>query len=183
MLRHILLAALLIFSSVGHANPSQEEGGIIPTGDNRPIPWPWSAAQPFPWDDIQGLWRVEQDDYVSYFAFKVVKEKTSGGRQLMVRQIDGETRRVLAEGVGFEREKIILAQMTSCGGSTYRLKLTSFNLENSPQPPGLGNLYKNSVMVLSLGSLEARTTSEMIHLQLSKVSSRFRFSHETCVSH
>ncbi|WP_413576237.1 hypothetical protein ACLVWU_17795 [Bdellovibrio sp. HCB290] len=183
MLRHILLAALLIFSSVGYAHTSDDEGGIMPSGDNRPIPWPWSAAQPFPWDDIQGLWRVEQDDYVSYFAFKVVKEKTGGGRQLFVRQIDGETRRVLAEGVGFETGKVILAQMTSCGGTTYRLTLTSFDLEKSPQPPGLGNLYKNSVMVLSLGSLEARSTSEMINLQLFKVSSRFRFSQETCVSH
>ncbi|WP_413582899.1 hypothetical protein [Bdellovibrio sp. HCB288] len=182
MLRHILLAALLIFSSVGHAYPSNDEGTIMPSGDNRPIPWPWSSAQPFPWDDIQGLWRIEQDDYVSYFAFKVVKEKTSGGRQLLVRQIDGETRRVLAEGVGFETGKNILAQMTSCGGTVYRLRLTSFSLENSPQPPVSGNLYKNSVMVLSVGSLEAKTTSEMVNLQLSKVSSRFRFSQETCVS-
>jgi hypothetical protein len=184
MLRHILLAALLIFSSVGHAQvlSSDEEGSIMPTGDNRPVPWPWSQAQPFPWEDISGLWKVEQDDYVSYFAFKVVKQ-ASGGRQLLVRQIDGETRRVLATGVGFERDQIILAQMTSCGGTTYRLKLTSFKREDSPQPPVMGNLYTGSVMVLSIGDLAARTTNDMVHLQLTKVSSRFKFTQETCISH
>ncbi|WP_413292274.1 hypothetical protein ACLSU7_12790 [Bdellovibrio sp. HCB185ZH] len=190
MLRHIFLAALLIFSSVSHAQASSyhahawdyDEGSIMPSGDNRPVPWPWTLAQPFPWDDIQGLWKVEQDNYVSYFAFKVVKQ-ASGGRQLLVRQIDGETRRVLAEGPGFERDNIVFAQMTSCGGATYRLKLTSFKREDSPQPPVMGNLYTGSVMVLSMSDLGDKSAYYIAHLQLTKVSSRFRFTQDTCLSH
>ncbi|WP_413559036.1 hypothetical protein [Bdellovibrio sp. HCB209] len=184
MLRHILLATLLFVSSMAHAHVPgfQEDGNIMPSGDNRPVPWPWSLAQPFPWDDIQGLWKVEQDNYVSYFAFKSVRQ-ASGGRQLLVRQIDGETRRVLAEGVGFESGKVILAQMTSCGGTTYNLKVTSFKREDSPQAPVMGNLYTGSVMVLSIGDLNARSISDMVHLQLTKVASRIKFTENSCLNH
>ncbi|MBO9666769.1 MAG: hypothetical protein J7501_08125 [Bdellovibrio sp.] len=183
MLRHILLAALLVFSSFAYAGKrvSASDESIMPTNDDRWTTWPWSLAQPFPWEDIQGLWKVETGDYVSYFAFKVVKQKTSGGRQLEVKQIDGTTRKVLATGPGFETGQMVLAQMTSCGGSTYRVRLTSFKPENSPQPPLMSNLYKGSVMVLSIGNLDA-PADEMVDLQITKVSSRFRFNQESCSS-
>jgi hypothetical protein len=184
MLRHILLATILAFSSLSYAGmtPNDEQGPVLPTSDDHWTTWPWSLAQPFPWEDIQGLWKVETGDYVSYFAFKVVKQKASGGRLLQVKQIDGNTRKVLAEGPGFETGQMVLAQMTSCGGGTYSVKLTSFKREDSPQPPLMSNLYKSSVMVLSIGDLDSRSTDDMSHFQITKVSSRFRFNQESCVS-
>ncbi len=103
MLRSILLAALILSSltfSLGafaHQSSGDDEQ-IIPISDNRPVPWPWSMAQPFPWTDIQGVWKVQQDDYTSYFSLKVVRQKATGLRQLQVKQYDGATCRVLATG-------------------------------------------------------------------------------------
>lgn len=175
MLSRILIAALVTFSTLTYsgvalANTGDEEH-IMPASDDRWVPWPFHLAQPFPWQDIQGLWKVEQGDYISYFALKVVRQKSTGIRQLQVKQFDGETCRVLANGVGIERNQKVLAQMTSRGGITYRVQLTAFNQKDSPMPPLRGNLPVDEVMVLSIGALEPRGPEEMVHMQIMKVSS------------
>jgi hypothetical protein len=171
MLRHILLAALIAFSSsAAHADVlSDSEEHIMPAGD-RWTPWPWSMAQPFPWNDIRGMWKVQQDDYISYFALKVVRPRATGMRQLQVKQIDGQTCKVIATGVGIEKGSRVLAQMTSKSGVTYRVHLTSFDQKDSPQEPLKGTENPNKVMVLSIGDLDQKGLDHMAHMQILKVS-------------
>ncbi|WII72660.1 hypothetical protein QJS83_02100 [Bdellovibrio sp. 22V] len=173
MLRSILLATLMILSSLtlptsAYAQPDEEH--VMPASDDRWVPWPWTLAQPFPWGDIQGLWKVEQGDFVSYFALKVVRQKSTGIRQLQVKQFDGDTCRVLATGVGIERNQKVLAQMTSKGGTTYRVELTAFSEKDSPIPPLKSNVPVHAVMVLSMGALDNHKIDDMVHMQIMKIS-------------
>lgn len=176
MLHRFLLAALVLssfaFSTVSHAQTSEEDNEhIVPASDNRPVPWPWAMAQPFPWTDIQGLWKVEQGDFTSYFALKVVRQKSTGVRQLQVKQFDGDTCKVISTGVGIERNQRVLAQMTSRAGTTYRVQLTAFNEKDVSVTPVKGTIPTQGVMVLSLGQFENnKGPVEMVHMQIMKIS-------------
>ncbi|MDG0815105.1 hypothetical protein [Bdellovibrio svalbardensis] len=183
MLRHILLATLIAFSGLtAHAVTSsylQDEEQIMPAGDRwTPFPWNFKNAQPFPWSDIQGTWKVEQDSFISYFSFKVIQQK-NGVRQLKVKQYDGESCRLLATGVGIEKGQLVYAQMTSKSGKIYRVSLTAFKRSDSPQPPLQGNVYTESVMVLSIGELNQVSVEDMMHTQILKVSSQL--DQKSCV--
>lgn len=175
MLRNVLIALLTISLGLpalayGPQNCEYTDEHVMPASDDRWVPWPWTLARPFPWSDIQGLWKVEQNEFVSYFAFKVVREKATGIRQLQVTQYDGETCRVISTGVGIERNLKVLAQMTSRAGTTYRVQLTSFDEKDSPIPPLRSNIPVPSVMVLSMGTLDAQGLDGMYHMQIGKIS-------------
>ena len=170
-----LLATLLVFSAIATSAFAQEHGAVGRINDEVVMPaaddwthWPWSLAQPFPWSYLQGTWKVEKDDYVSYFVFKVV-QLTSGVKQVQVRQIDGVTCKVIATGVGLEKGSLVYAQMTSRSGKVYRLNLTAFKRSDSPQPPLKGNVYTGAVMVLSMGELD-NDLDDMVHMQIVKIS-------------
>lgn len=139
------------------------------SGGDSWVPWPFGFEVPFPWSDIQGTWRVQQGGYVTYFSFKVVREKTSKGRQLVVRQMDSDQNcKFVATGVGYESEKIIRAQMSGKSG-TYRLTLRAFKMDDEnylPLPDE--KFHMDETMVLSITNLD--WTGESIHLPLSKVS-------------
>lgn len=172
MLRRILLSTLIVLSSLmmtGRAFAVIEEN-VMPASDDRWVPWPFHLAQPFPWQAIQGLWKVEQGDFTSYFALKVVREKATGLRQLQVKQYDGDSCRIIATGVGLERNQRVLAQMTVRGGDTYRFQLTAFNEKDSPLPPLRGSIPTQGVMLLSMGPLNDNAPADMIHLQIMKIS-------------
>ncbi len=181
MFSKFLMAAVLTLSSLTYSLTAfaKDEEHIMPASDDRWVPWPFHLAQPFPWQDIQGLWKVQQGEYTSYFALRVVRQKATGIRQLQVKQFDGETCRVLANGVGIERNQKVLAQMTSKGGTTYRVQLTAFDQKDSPLPPLRGNLPMEEVMVLSIGALEPRGTEEMVHMQIMKISAAL--TQKTCL--
>ena len=173
MFRKFLLATLMAVSFVSvtalAAAPGIEEH-VMPASDDRWVPWPFHLAQPFPWQDIQGMWKVEQGEFTSYFSLKVVREKSTGVRQLQVKQYDGDNCRIIATGVALERNQKVLAQMTVKGGDTYRFQLTAFSEKDSPLPPLKGNLATQGVLVLSMGPLNDQQPLEMIHLQIAKIS-------------
>lgn len=178
MLRKLFFSSLLAVSVVVSvaaqattlAAQQAEDEHIMPVSDDRWVPWPMHLAQPFPWNDIQGLWKAEQGEYSSYFALKIVRQKSTGHRQLQVKQFDGDTCRVLATGVGLERNEKVFAQMTSKGGVTYRVQLTAFNKKDAPLPPLRGLIPTDSVMLLSIGTLEPKAETDMFHMQIMKVS-------------
>ena len=181
MLSKILIATLVTLSGLTFSATAfaKDEEHIMPASDDRWVPWPMHLAQPFPWQDIQGLWKAQQGDFTSYFALKVVRQKSTGVRQLQVKQFDGETCRVIATGVGIERNKKDLSQMTSKGGTTFRVQLTAFDQKDSPLPPLRGNLPTEAVMLLSFGALEQRGTEELIHMQIMKISATL--TQKTCM--
>lgn len=164
----ILLFVFTSFSSFAKACDVQSEV-IMPASDDRWVPWPWALALPFPWGDIQGIWRAEDGDFVSYFAFKVVKERTTGIKQLQVKQYDADYCKVIAKGVGIERNGKVFAQMTSRGGIVYRVQLTSFDEKDAPIPPLTSGVTSRSVMVLSMGTIEVQGIESMVHMQITKM--------------
>ena len=171
MLRHFISAALIVTclcSTSGALVRGPDHGDIREINDNRPVIWPWSLATQFPWRDIQGMWKVEQDGFVSYFAMKVVNVKSAAERQLVVRQIDGYSCKIIATGVGYERKQTVKAQMTDDEGHTYRVSLTAFKAEDAAEPPKKGRVQTASVMVLSLGAFGAPAADNQ-HWQITKV--------------
>lgn len=180
MFKELVLTTLFVIFglSAGVAQAGQisdryldiQDEHVMPTVDDRWVPWPFHLAQPFPWQSIQGIWRVESGDYVSYFAFKVVNRKTGNVRQLQVKQYDGETCRVIATGVGLERSQKVFAQMTSRAGMTYRVQLTALSKADSPVQPVEGIVPLEEVMVLSMGNLENPVQQSMHHMQIVKIS-------------
>lgn len=182
----ILLATLLVFASLtasAYSQQSQIEERVMPakpTSDDRWTHWPWSSRQPFPWSDLQGTWKVEKDDYVSYFIFRVVQVK-AGVKQVQIRQIDGISCRVIASGVGLEKGSLVYAQMTSRAGKVYRLNLSAFKrTDDLPQVPLQGNVYTDDVMVLSMGEFSNDDLEDMVHMQIVKVS--MNLNKEACFS-
>lgn len=157
---------------------THEENHIMPNFGDRWVPWPWALALPFPWSDIQGLWKAEDGDFVSYFAFKVVCQNADCDCedprsicQLKVKQYDATTCKTLAMGVGIENTHKVLAQMTSKSGLIYRVHLTAFSETDSPLPPLKSDVPFHGVMVLSMGALDAQGPDEMVHMQIKKISS------------
>lgn len=178
-----LLMVLVILGSFLAANISQaaeqaqchsgtDESQIIRGGDSDYTPWPSSIIRPFPWDDVQGIWKVEDrvTGDIWYFALKRLKMTPSCQRPLQVRQIEGESCKVIATGVGFDRNKVIRAQMTDKDGKTFRLAFTAFNEEDAPIVPVEGKIHVDSVVVLSIANVDSPLYSDVRHLQIVKVS-------------
>jgi hypothetical protein len=173
MLRKFFLIALICFQSLyvfARVETPSENYTSMPLADDRWVPWPWTLARPFPWADIKGLWKAESSTMVTYFAFKVVREKTTGIKQLYVKQFDGDTCQTIASGVGIERNQKVLAQMTSKSGMVYRVQLTAFDEKDSPRPPMKSNVPVQNVMVLSMNTLDEQGLDFVMHMQIGKVS-------------
>jgi hypothetical protein len=158
------LVAFMAKASLG-PSPSNPRNQIVIF--DRPVPWPWGFEMPFPWSDVQGMWKVADADFNSYFVLKVVRSKDSGQRLLVVRQIDPDTCKITATGVGYESARVVRAQMTSDEGVTYRIAVRAFAKEDSPRP-AVGKGDESQVMVLSILDMDAATTLP-IHVQIGKV--------------
>lgn len=130
------MALVLSGTALADATPDAAFESAFPSPSIRgvgddPIPWPWGMEMPFPWSFVQGVWLVEQSGFKAYFAFRIVKSK-EGLRQLEVRQVDPQNCLLLAQGVGFEANRIVRAQMTARNGVSYRVTLRSFNEKSIP---------------------------------------------------
>lgn len=170
MLRGILLSVLVFFSALIGSQTYASHERVMPIGFDRVVVWPWNLAQPFPWADISGLWKAEDGEFTSYFAFKVICNEPHCIRQLQVKQYDGSTCRPIAMGVGIERNQKVLAQMTSKSGMIYRVHLTAFKEQDSPLPPLRGEIPTHGVMVLSMGEFNIGSVEDMYHMQIKKIS-------------
>lgn len=163
-----IMASLVAFMAKASYAPLSADPGNQVVIFDRPVPWPWGFELPFPWAGVQGMWKVADADVQSYFVLKVVRSKDSGQRLLVVRQIDPETCKITATGVGYESGRVVRAQMTSDQGVTYRIAVRAFAKENSPRP-AVGKGDESQVMVLSILDLDANSTTLPIHVQIGKV--------------
>lgn len=92
---------------------------IPPPGKSNPkggpeVPFPLSITLPFPWGNIEGIWKVVSDDRETLFSFSIQTDR-DGRQYLHVLQINASTGVVVAEGVGVsvENDKLVRAAMTS----------------------------------------------------------------------
>lgn len=120
----LLSLSLIFFASLAHSQQScniQALGGI----DN----WPWRYAQPFPWDNIQGIWKLSTDSSDVYFKMKITGQ-TKKGRILSITKFSTDNcSKSLASGVGFvgSQEKNIVRAVLSDSSLRYRLTLGLFD--------------------------------------------------------
>lgn len=179
-MRQSILAILLIFMSTlcsVHSNAAVHSKASIDKklkilGDDRWTHWPWRLAQPIPWNDIQGIWKIEgSGESVSYFSFKKIYGKNNDLHQISLKQIDPESCKVIGSGVGIEKGSFIYAQITNEDGAIFRLNLSAFKCSDSPLLPDEKNDCVDSMMVLSIGELSVANLDQMDHMRIQKLTS------------
>lgn len=139
-------------------------------------PWPWGLEVPFPWDDVQGIWKVENKGKVYYFGFRRVQDT-----RLFVTQFDASRCMTLGSGPGLVRnksQKYLVAQITmKATGESYRMAIYAFDEIDSPEPaaPADGELASDPqhVMVARITSLS--TVAPEIAVQMVRISDRLEF--------
>ncbi len=91
--------------------------------------FPWSVAQPFPWSDIQGVWKLKEGLVPFYLKAKVIR--TTSNRKILNLSIVSESNctRPIAQGVGYIdlAERNVVRAMMNDGASRYQMKLASFD--------------------------------------------------------
>lgn len=137
-------------------------------------PWPWGFEVPFPWEDIQGIWKLDKPGKALYFSFRRLESK-----RLAVNQFDLDACVVTGAGPGFERAKTVVAQMNEVGTRrVYQVRLYAFDPKDSPEPPKTGSAFEpGPVMVARINTLTV--PSPEIAVQMVKITDRLeiRCSH------
>ncbi|MBL7672219.1 MAG: hypothetical protein JNM39_17195 [Bdellovibrionaceae bacterium] len=141
--------------------------------DDIPVPIPFSLRLPFPWTLTYGTWAAQKGEFQSYFSFKIIQERGSQERQILVRQIDAVSCSVIARGIGFVKNDSMSAKMLNLvDGRSYILDLTS--LPESVLPKQISATpIRGRAMILSI------TTSclgqETFHMGLHKMANQLDF--------
>lgn len=89
---------------------------------------PWSFAQPFPWDNIQGFWKLGDDE--SSFLKATVLSSTNRRKILSLSVYgDGVCSKAYARGTGYidVAEKNVVRALVADGTYKYQLKLGMFD--------------------------------------------------------
>lgn len=115
--------SFLLFVSVSQGQLTcniQAQGGI----DN----WPWQYAEPFPWNNIQGIWKLNTDSSDVYFKMKVTGQNKKGKILNISKFSTKNCLKTLASGVGFvgSQEKNIVRGVISDKALRYQITLGLF---------------------------------------------------------
>lgn len=90
--------------------------------------WPWSIAKPFPWDNIQGYWKLG-DDESSYIRARVLS--STNNRKILSLSLYGEgiCSKPYAKGTGYVdvSEKNVVRALLTDGVYKYQMKLGLFD--------------------------------------------------------
>jgi hypothetical protein len=106
-------------------------GTVSQAGGDDTHPWPWGFEIQFPWDEVQGTWKAQSEGKTLYFNFRRIQTK-----RVKIQQIDLDSCTVVGTGQGFERNKTIVAQITTTRSfEPYNLTVYAFNEEDSPKQP------------------------------------------------
>lgn len=127
--------------------------------------WPWGAELPFPWKGIQGTWVARIEGETIYFRFVTVRS-SQGFNQLQVTQHD-ERCRVMANGAGYETDRVVKALMVGPAG-TFNLTVHVFRQSDVLKES------KNGILATAPRSRTA-TVLNLIPLGGSGVSTRFTY--------
>ncbi len=152
LLSHIIFAFIVAFAVSSHTYASElpEKGGEVP--------FPWGSELPFPWQDIEGTWLAKNKDYYTWYTFKVVHQHNSGEAQIIATQMDPEAHQIVAQGAGFESDRIVSVLMQGFGVS-YFMSIRAY----------LDKSMNRSVKVLSISSIN-NEEDWLFHFVLTKIS-------------
>lgn len=157
---------------------------LPPPGKHNPaggpeVPFPLSITLPFPWGNIEGMWKVVADDVEIFFSFSVQTD-LDGHQFLRVLQIDSKTHEILATGVGIgvETDKLVRAAMTSKVQANYMLFIGSY--KNTSQYV-VGGEAPKSVTVLTVRPFTDLMGAKDLQAIVTKVSNE-PFAEAPCAS-
>lgn len=175
MVRTIKFLQMLLILSIFSLNTASQAWGGDDGGGSHP--WPWGLEIPFPWNDVQGIWKVENQGQVYYFGFRRVEQQ-----RLFITQFDASRCVILGSGPGYirtKRQKYVVAQITlKETGEAYRMAIYAFAEEDSPEPPvgGVSTPIPELVMVARINSMN--NTGREIAVQMVRISSQLEY---TCI--
>lgn len=129
-MKSILIALFALLTSLSlHAQTCDDTSTL---GRDGVDPWPWSVAQPFPWDNISGFWKLGDDD--GTYLKAVVSSKTADDIKLLKITVyrDGVCSKPFAQGKGYINmsEKNVVQTIMSDQFYSYRFKLGMFDLRD-----------------------------------------------------
>lgn len=129
-MKSILIAMFALFISLSlHAQTCDEAGTL---GHDGIDPWPWSVAQPFPWDNISGYWKLGDDE--GTYLKAVVTSQTANDIKLLKITVyrDGVCSKLFAQGKGYINvaEKNVVQTIMADQFYSYRFKLGLFDLRD-----------------------------------------------------
>lgn len=132
----IVLASVVVFAfenPAGTTNhklnpvPNHTDAIMTPFGPGDFVPWPLNLQIPFPWSDVQGIWRAEDVNGVSFYNITKNKDLKTGVQVLSIKQFEAGSCKIIAEGKGIERQKLVTAQMYDFNLKySYKLTLGAF---------------------------------------------------------
>lgn len=128
------LISLLMVLLMVSANASASKSGSLSCGDEAGVMQggvdilPWSVAKPFPWDNINGFWKLG-DDVGTYVRAKV--QSSTAARKILTLQVygDGICSRPFARGTGYidATEKNVVRAILVDSQYRYQMKLGLFD--------------------------------------------------------
>jgi hypothetical protein len=94
--------------------------------------FPWSIAQPFPWSDIQGVWKLR--DGVNPFYLKAKVIRTTSNRKILSLSVitEGNCAKPIAQGLGYVdfSERNVVRAIMNDGSAKYQIKIASFDVRD-----------------------------------------------------
>jgi len=128
-MKKLIIVLTMLFATTSFA---QNQCGLNTLGG--PDVFPWGLAEPFPWNTIQGLWKVT-DNNDTIIKFRVTRSDTESKKlsvEVFSRQT-GKCDRPLMTGFGIitaAEKNIVRVSLKDATGNTKLLTLAWFNAEN-----------------------------------------------------
>ncbi len=117
--------------------------------------FPWSIARPFPWSDIQGVWKLRDGLTPIYLKAKVVR--TTSNRKILSLSVisEGNCAKPIAQGLGYVdfSERNVVRAIMNDGIAKYQIKIASFDvrdLEMDAYTCGEENVVAASIQPIGL---------------------------------
>ncbi|MEK6629089.1 MAG: hypothetical protein AABY53_10725 [Bdellovibrionota bacterium] len=134
----VILGFVMSFCSFAYADSKTTSSACEATGyacDTTPQGgvdyWPWSVAQPFPWDHIEGFWKLGEDPAI-YLNAHVLS--SNNNRKILSLSIhkDSVCSKSSAKGTGYidAAEKNVVRALIGDGVYKYQLKIAMFDMRD-----------------------------------------------------
>lgn len=127
-MKTFLILLIMVVCNFTSASTANYESGLLCNSEKGGDAWPWSFAQPFPWDNIEGYWQLG-DDQSSFLSAHVLS--STKNRKILSLSVlgDGICSKPYAKGTGYIdiTDKNVVRALVVDGIYKYQLKLGMFD--------------------------------------------------------
>ena len=150
-MKTFLIVFITIFNfvsvSLADSNNTSTCDSIIQTGGDA---WPWSVAQPFPWDNVAGYWQLgnDQSSFLSVRAMSSTKNRRILSLSVLS---NGLCSKPSAKGTGYIdiTDKNVVRALILDGVYKYQLKLGMFDSRDVFLNDCASNIMALSIQVIA----------------------------------